>query len=573
MADIFDEIADLISVDETPDSRFEVRAYKKAALAIGALQEPIEQMYAAGGHDALMTIPGVGKGLADKIEEYVNTGKISRLEKLKLKYPIQMADLTSVQGLGPKTAVALYRALGVRNIEDLKKAVQSHKVRDLPGFGAKREELLEAGLQMRESSKGRLLLGDAVPEAEGIVSALSKSGLVDKVLIAGSARRMRDTVGDIDILATSNAPSKVMDFFAKLPAVERIIVSGPTKTTVWLKVGLSCDLRVIEPDSFGAALQYFTGSKDHNVQVRQIAVKKGYKLNEYGLFDKKDKLVSSKDEADIYEALGMQLVPPEMREARGEVKLALEHKIPTIVELDDIFGDMHTHTKETDGTNTMEEMATAAIKAHLQYIAVTNHTKSLKVAHGMNDKQFISFFKKVDEMNEKLDGKLRIFKGGEVDILKDGSLDLQPSTIRQMDCVIGSVHSLFKMPETEMTKRITTALGTGLVTILGHPTGREVNGREPYQLNLDKVAESAEDNGVALEIDAFPGRLDLNDTNIMSASKYKVKFSVDSDSHSTMHFGFLKYGVGMARRGWLTKDRVFNSVDARRMEKMLASRK
>ena len=573
LADMLEEIADLISVDETPNSKFEVRAYKKAALTIGTLQEPVEQIYASGGKGALMALPGIGKGLAEKIEAYIKTGNIPRLDELKKRYPIRMGELTGVQGLGPKTAVALYKALGIKGIDDLKKALQEHKIRGLPGFGEKSEELLETGLQMRESSKGRLLLGDAMPEAEQIIKALSKSGLADKVLIAGSARRMRETVGDLDILATSKEPEKVMDLFSRLPSVERVIVSGPTKTTAWLKIGMSCDLRVIEPDSFGAALQYFTGSKDHNVQVRQIAVKKGYKLNEYGLFDRKGRLLSSKEEPEIYGILGMQWMPPEMREARGEVKLAQEHKIPKLVELGDIRGDMHTHTKETDGANTIEEMVDAAIGAHLQYIAVTNHTKSLPVAHGMNDSQFLDFFKKVDKLNDKLGGKLMIFKGSEVDILKDGSLDLEPATLKKMDCVVGSVHSFFKMPEAEMTARIEKALDSGMVTILGHPTGREVNGREPYQLRLDKVAECAERNDVALEIDAFPSRLDLNDTNIMLASRYKVAFSIDSDSHSTSHFGFLRYGVGTARRGWLTKGRVFNTADAKGMAKLLDSRR
>jgi DNA polymerase (family 10) len=573
LADIFDEIADMISVDDTPNSKFEVRAYKKAALTIGTLQEPIEQIYANGGKDALMNLPGIGKGLAEKIEQYLKTGKIQRYEELKKKYPIEMGKLTSIQGLGPKTAVELYRSLGVKNIEDLRKALRSHKVAGLPGFGPKSEELLTTGLQLLDSSQGRMLLGDAMPEAEQIVAALLKSGLVDKALIAGSTRRMRETIGDLDILATSKSPEKVSDFFSKMPSVEHVIVKGPTKTTVWLKIGLSCDLRVIDPDSFGAALQYFTGSKDHNVQVRQIAVKKGYKLNEYGLFDKKDGLLSSKDEEEIYGLLGMQWMPPEMREARGEVALAMEHKIPRLVELGDLKGDMHTHTKETDGANTIEEMASAAMGANLQYIAVTNHTKSLPVAYGMDDKKFLAFFKKIDKLNDKLGGKFRILKGGEVDILKDGSLDLEPATLKQMDCVVGSVHSYFKMSEDEMTKRINKALDTGLVTILGHPTGREVNGREPYPVRLEKVAESAERNGVALEIDAFPSRLDLNDTNIMRVSNYKIKFSIDSDAHRSSHFGFLRYGVGTARRGWLTKERVLNSQSLRDITKSIDSRK
>ncbi len=571
IADMLEEIASMLSVEETPSSRFEVRAYKKAALTIGTLQEPVEDIYRRGGIKGLMELPGIGKGIAGSIEEYLKTGHMKKYGSLKKKYPVDMGELTSIEGLGAKRTIALYRTLGIKTVADLKKAVNENKISKLQGFGERSELLIKKGIELKERSRGRILLGDGLPVAESIVRKLVGSGLVDRAMIAGSARRMRETVGDLDILALSKSGGKVMDFFSEMSEMSDTIVKGPTKTTVSLKIGINCDLRVISPKSFGAALQYFTGSRDHNVQVRTIAVNMRYKLNEYGLFDKNNKIIPTKDESEIYEKLGMQYMPPEMREARGEVKLALEHRIPVLVEMKDIRGDMHTHTNDTDGANTIEEMADAAISAGLDYFATTNHTKSLGIAHGMNESRFRKFFRKVDKLNESLEGKVTILKGAEVDILKDGSLDLSKECLKEMDCVIGSVHSYFKMAEEEMTGRIIKALDSGLVHVLGHPTGREINEREQYPLNMKKVFEAAERNGVMLEINAFPNRLDLNDTNIMSASHYDVKFSIGTDAHRTSHLAFMRYGVGTARRGWLTRERIVNTLSAKDIVKELHS--
>jgi DNA polymerase (family 10) len=360
-----------------------------------------------------------------------------------------------------------------------------------------------------------------------------------------------------------------MDFFTKLDNIDRIIAKGPTKTTVWLKIGMSCDVRVLEPKNFGAAVQYFTGSKDHNIQTRQIAIEHGYKLNEYGLFDKQGRNVGGEDEESIYAKIGLQWMPPEMREARGEVKLAQEHKIPHLVEQHDIRGDMHTHTKETDGVNTIEELANAASKLGYEYFATTNHTRSLTIANGMDETEFSRYFKKVDVLNAKLDGKSRILKGAELDILKNGKLDLSRECLKGMDCIVGAIHSSFRMDEKEMTDRVIKALDSGLIHILAHPTGRIINERVPYKIDLERVAEAAERNNVALEINAFPTRLDLNDTNIMLTSKYKVMFSIDTDAHSTDHLAFMRYGVGTARRGWLTKARILNTLPLEKLMKKL----
>jgi len=567
---MLDEIASMLSIEDTPSSKFEVRAYQKASLTIGTLQEPIEDIYKKDGVKGLMELSGIGKGIAASIEEYIKTGKMSKYENLKKKYPIDMKALTGIEGIGARKAIALYRQIGVKNVDDLKKAIKAHKISKLPGFGQKSEEVIEKSIGFYEKRGGRLLLGNALPVAESMVEKFIKSNLVEKAVIAGSARRMRETVGDLDILVTSKKSKEVMDFFTKMSEVSGVISSGPTKTSVRLKIGINCDLRVIEPESFGAALQYFTGSKDHNVQVRTISVNKGYKLNEYGLYDKKDKMIVAKSEEEIYEKLGMQWMPPEMREARGEVKLAQEHKIPILVDLKDIKGDMHTHTSDTDGTSTLEEMADAAIKLKLEYFATTNHTKSLTIARGMNESQFAKYFKKVDKLNDSLDGKIKILKGAEVDILKDGSLDLSKECLGTMDCVVGAVHSYFKMPEEEMTARIKKALDSGLVNIMAHPTGRQLNVREQYPVDIEKIFECAEQNNVALEINSFPERLDLNDTNIMKASKYKVKFSIDTDAHNAAHLNFMKYGIGTARRGWLTKDKVINTLPLKEILKVLS---
>ncbi len=570
IADMFDEMASMLSIDETASSRFEVNAYKKAALTLATLQEPIEEVYANGGIEALMGLPGVGKGLAGKIEEFLKTGRIEKYDLLKKKYPIDFKSLTLIEGLGPKKIVALYRALGVKDLESLKKAIESHKIRSLPGFGEKSEDVLRKGMELLSTSKGRMLLGDALPVAESIVKKLLESGMVEKAMIAGSTRRMRETVGDLDILAISKRGKEVMDFFSSIDDVESIIVKGDTKTTVWLNIGLSCDLRVIKPESFGAALQYFTGNKEHNIKVRKIAIKKGYKLNEYGIFDKRGKILPFTGEESIYKKLDMQYMPPEMREDRGEVELSLEHKIPKLIELSDIRGDLHTHTKETDGANTIEEMADAAMALKREYFATTNHTKSLRIARGMNENQFREFFKHVDKLNDALQGRIKILKGAEMDILKDGSLDLDESLLKEMDCVLGAVHSAFNMNEEEMTNRIIKALDSGRIHILAHPTGRVINGREAYPLNLEKVLEAAERNNVIMEINAFPNRLDLSDTNIMLASKYKVLFSIGTDAHRTSHMQFMRYGVGTARRGWLQKKRIVNALPLTDLQKLFS---
>ncbi|MCL4453242.1 PHP domain-containing protein [Ferroplasma sp.] len=420
---------------------------------------------------------------------------------------------------------------------------------------------------MVAATGSRILLGTGLNEARKIVAYLLSQKSVSRCEIAGSTRRMRETVGDIDILVTSEQPEKVMDLFIKYGGVKSTVVMGESKTTVLLDIGTTCDLRVIKPESFGSALQYFTGSKDHNVKVRKIAIDHNYKLNEYGLYAGDKNIMEGKDERAIYRELGMDYVPPEMREDRGEIDLVLSHKIPSLVELPDIKGDLHLHTKESDGMNTTDEMIAAAMKKNYEYIAITNHSKSLRIAHGMDDDQFMEYFEKIDRLSDKYN--IKILKGGEVDILKDGSLDLENDTLKAMDVVIASVHMDTNMNTENMTDRVINAVKTNKVNILGHPTGRLINERQPFQIDLDEVAKYCSKYKTAMEINASPQRLDLNDENILRTSRYGVAYSINTDSHNIYGYDNMELGVGTARRGWLTKNNIINTMNLNDLIKFL----
>jgi len=559
IAELFDEIADMLEL-EGDARKFEVFAYRKAAITIGTLQEDAGEIFEKKGVAGLMELPGIGKGIAGKIKEYVETGRISKYEELKKIYPVDFANLTKIQGVGSKRVFKLYKALKIKDIDGLKKAIEQHKIRELEGFGEKSEEEIRKGIERLESSGGRMLLGTALPEAEAIKEKLLRSGLVEHAVICGSTRRMRDTVGDLDILLVSSKGEKVMDFASRLHEVERVVAKGPTKTSVALKIGINCDFRLVERESFGAAVQYFTGSKDHNVKLREIAIKKGYKLNEYGLFDKKNRNVAAGENEDkIYEKLGLDCMEPEMRENRGEIALAVQHKLPRLLQLGDIQGDLHVHGKHTDGTETLEELAEAAMKLGRKYLGMADHSKSEYITGGMNDKEFESYFAEIDDANEKLDGKIRLLKSGEVDILKDGGLDLKDRTLDQMDFVLAAVHSSIKMEKNAMTNRVVSALNSGCVNILAHPSDRLILQREQLSIDMDSVFDAAKANGVVMEINAFPDRLDLNDENAMKAKKGGLKFSIATDAHRTYHLQFMRYGVGVAKRAWLVKEDVINT--------------
>ncbi len=566
ISEMLEEIADILEV-EGERSRFEVLAYRKAADTIGNLQERVEDIYRKSGTEGLMELQGIGKGIAGSIAESIDTGHMKKYDLLKKKFPVDFNAMTKVPGLGAKKVYKLYLELGIRNMKNLKEAVVKHRIMKLEGFGERSEGEIKKGIALLESSSGRMLLGNALPEADSIIKKIKESGLAEKVELAGSARRMRETVGDLDILVTTNDSEKVMDFFTSMKEIGRVLLRGPTKTTVALKIGINCDLRVVSTSSFGAALQYFVGSKDHNVRVREIAIKKGYKLNEYGLFNKKNRNVAVGDDSEVYRKLGMQYMPPEIRENKGEIELSLKGKVPRLVEIADIKGDLHVHTNHSDGSSSISEMAEAAKSIGREYIGITDHTKSEPVANGMDDKKFMKHFADIDRAVKNIEG-ISILKSAEIDILKDGSLDLQRKTLEMMDYRLASVHTNLKMPREEMTKRVVKALSSGYVDIMGHPTDRIIGGREPINMDLDKVFQTAADNGVVMEIDSFPGRLDLGDENIIKAKGYGIKFSIDTDSHDADHFKVLRYGIGTARRGWLAKSEVINALQ---LEKLIKS--
>lgn len=568
IAELFNEIADMMEL-ENGERKFEVRAYRKAAVVIGTMQEDVSEIYRNNGKEGLMEIPGIGTGLADRIVEYIKTGKMQKYSDYKKKYPIDFQSLTKLQGMGSKKIFILYTKLGVKNINDLKKVISSHKIKDLPGFGEKSERELSKGINLFESSKGRMLLGEALPEAESIIKKLRASGSVEKAEIAGSIRRMKETVGDIDILVISDKPEKVMDIASNLEEVSGIVVKGSTKTTLRLSMGLTCDIRVLRKNNFGAAMQYFIGSKEHNVKVRQIAIRKGYKLSEYGLFDKNGKSIAGQDEAEIYAKLGLEYIEPEMREDRGEIELAMRNELPKLVKLDDIKGDLHMHTKHSDGSNTIEEMTKAAMSLGREYIGFTDHSKSEHVAHGMDEKRVNLYFNELDKISDKYDNKIKILKSAETDILKDGSLDFNRKTLERMDYVLGSVHTNLNMSKEDMTKRILKCINDGIINIIGHPTDRLINRREPIRFDMEKVFQAAKDNGVIMEINSFPDRLDLNDENILKAKEFNLNFSIDTDSHKTTDLKFMRYGIGTARRGWLTKSEVINTLPYGKIVKLL----
>ncbi len=566
IARIFYEIADIL---EMQGVEWKPRAYRRAARAIETSSKDVGAIYQKDGLKALKEIPGVGDAIAKKIEEFIKTGKVKEYLRLKKGIPEGVEKIKNIPGMGPKKALFLHKKLKIKSIKDLEKAAKTGKIRKLPRFGEKSEEDILKGIKLLKSSAGKVLLGKAWPIAQEIISSLKKLREVQKISLAGSARRRKEVVRDLDILALSSNPKKVIEFFTKLPAVAAILAKGPTKSSVRLKDGLNCDLRVVEEKSFGAALQYFTGSKDHNIRCRQIAIKKGLKLNEYGIFDAKTKkYLCGKTEKEVYKKIGMQYVEPELRENQGEIEAALENKLPKLIGYKDIRGDLQMHTKYSDGVNTIEQMAKAAKQMGYEYIAITDHSKSEHIAHGMGEKRLSKYIAEIDKVNKKLKG-IRILKGAEVDILADGSLDYSDKYLKKLDIVIAAVHSRFKSTEAEMTKRILKALENRYVKILAHPTGRLINTRKPYAVNLSKVLLACKANNVWPEINAFPSRLDLNDAHTKDAIEKGVKLIINTDSHSADQLRYMEFGIATARRGWAGKKDIINTLPLKKFEKLL----
>jgi len=540
--------------------QFKPRAYEKVAYTIESLDRPVEEIYREGGIKALERLPGVGRGIAERIEELLQTGKMHDYEELRKRTPVDIAGLTAIEGLGPKNVKALYDALGIRTVEELEAAARAGKIRELPHFGQKSEEKILRGIEFLKRRTGRLPLGVALPLLEGICQRLECVEGVRAVAIAGSARRRKETVGDGDILVVSTEPEKVVDYFVRMPEVAHVVGHGTTKSMVKLENGFDVDLRVVPAASFGAALSYFTGSKAHNVALRRIALEKGLKLNEYGVF-RGEKQIAGKTEEEVYAALDLPFIPPELREDSGEIEAARAGRLPDLVGYDDVRGDLQVQTSWTDGANTIEEMVEEARRLGRQYIAITDHTRSLAMTGGSDEAKLRKQIAAIRRLNRKLRG-FRVLAGAEVNIDKDGNLDISDEVLAELDVVGIAVHSHFHMSKEEMTRRIIRAMENPHADILFHPTGRVLEKREPYEVDIDAIIEAAKRTGTVLEVDGYPDRLDLKDEHVRKAVAAGVKIVIDSDAHSAQHLRFVEYGIATARRGWAKKSDVLNCLPA-----------
>ena len=572
IARVLYEISGYLEMEDAP---FKPRAYEKAASAIEALDKDTSQIYKEGGLKALEEIPGVGVSIAEKIEEIIKTGKSKYHSQLKKEIPVNLLELLAVEGLGPKNIKKLYETLKIKNLADLEKAAKAGKIRGLEHFGEKSEENILKSIEFLKISGNRYILGFTMPELRKIADRLGKIKGVKKVDIVGSVRRRKETIGDADILAISENSKTIMDFFVNMPEVIRVYAHGETKSAIKLKNGMDVDLRVVPKESYGAALQYFTGSKDHNIIVREIAIKKGYKLNEYGLFKisgKKEIKIAGETEEKIYEKLGLDYIEPEMRENQGEIELAQNHKLLKLIDYGDLKGDLQIQTNWTDGENTVEECAEAAIKNGLEYIAITDHTKRLAMTGGLDEKKLIEQMRVIDKLNQQLttnNQQLKILKGSEVDILKDGTLDIIDEVLEKLDVVGAAIHSHFNLSREEQTKRMIKTMENKNVDIIFHPTGRIINKRPAYEIDMDEIIKAAKRTGTVLEIDAFPNRLDLKEEYVRKCVKAGVKMAIDSDAHAIAHMNYLEWGIAQARRGWATKNDIINCWPLEKMLRML----
>lgn len=554
IARIFNEIAELLELKG--ENVFRIRAYRRAAQNIDGLSKDVATLT----DEELAAIPGIGKDLIGKIHEYLEKGSVAKHEELKKEIPEGVLDLLRVPGLGPKKAKQFYDMLKIKSVDELEAAIKKGKLSGLPGIQKKTEENILKGIEQIKRGTERRPLGRVLPLAEDIVRRMKDGAPVDRIEVAGSIRRMKETVKDIDILTISKRPEAVMDAFVKLPHVSRVLMQGPTKSSIVAEDGIQVDLRVVEEDSFGAALQYFTGSKQHNIKLREMAVRKGLKINEYGAFrEPGDKKIGGKTEEEMYKILKLPFIPPELREDSGEIEAALAGKLPDLIELGDIKGDLHVHTKWSDGSHDLDTVVEAARKKGYDYIAITDHTKGLGVAHGLDEKRLADEIKLIDEANKRYAG-FKILKGTEIDIRSDGRLDLADEALAGLDIVVASVHSGFKQTKDQITKRILAAIRNPSVSVIAHPTGRLIGERDAYAVDIEAILKEAAKYGVAMEVNAYPLRLDLNDLHIKMAKQYGVPLVISTDTHVTSQFDFMSYGVSVARRGWVEKKDVLNAL-------------
>ncbi|MDR7561807.1 MAG: DNA polymerase/3'-5' exonuclease PolX [Armatimonadota bacterium] len=553
IAAMFNDIADMLEIKG--ESPFRITAYRRAARALEGLTEDVAAIAARG---ELEEIPGIGKGIAEKIREYLETGTCKYYEELKAQLPPGLTTLMSVPEVGPKTALLLYQKLGITTIDQLEQAAREGRIRTLPRMGAKTEENILKGIALLRRTKERLPIGQVLPHAQDLLEALRATPGVDQISLAGSLRRMKETIGDIDILVTSARPDPVMEVFTTFPRVRQVLARGPTRSSVILDVGIQADVRVVEPECFGAALQYFTGSKDHNVKLRERAVRRGLKINEYGVFRTPgDQRIAGRTEEEVYAAVGLPWIPPEIREDQGEIELAERGALPRLVELADIRGDLQMHTRWSDGADTLEEMARAARALGYEYIAVTDHSQSLKFVGGVPVDELRAHARVARQVSDKVG--IAVLMGTECDILPDGRLDYPDDVLRELDVVVCSVHSRLKMGPQEMTERIIRALENPHTDILGHPTGRLLGQRDPYEVDMEAILDAARRTGTAVEINASPERLDLNDTHAKMARERGVMLVISTDAHNRYQLRYMQFGIGIARRAWLQKEHVLNT--------------
>ena len=585
IAKIFFQIADFMKMEGIA---FKPQAYIRVALNLESLNEDVGEIYKRDGLLGLQKIPGVGKGLAEAIEEYLKKGKIKTLEDFKKKSPIKLDELLNVESLGPKKIKVLYEKLGIKNLKDLEKQAKKHNIAELDGFGDKAEQNILQGLEFLKTASGRLSLGIVLPIAREIVEKLKLLPEVKQISLAGSLRRRKETIGDADILVASDNPKKIMDYFVALDGVEKVWAKGDTKASVRMKMGFDMDLRVVKEESFGSALQYFTGSKEHNIATRKAASEHGLNFSVYGLFNAAriatqsvagggDKQIAGKTEEGVYNALGLSFIEPELREDGGEITAALSERsesngLPDLVKLGDIKGDLHCHSDWDGGENSIEEMVQTAMAMGYEYIGISDHTKFLKIENGLDEKQLLKQNEAIEKINEKLQVssfKFQVLHGCECNILNDGSLDIKDEVLEKLDYVIAGLHSSLKMPKKEMTERLIKAMKNPNVDIISHPTTRLLGKREEAHLDFDKILKTAKETGTILEINSSPERLDLNDFYIRRAKVEGVKMIINTDSHQKEQLILMEYGVSMARRGWAEKQDIVNTLPVEELIKNL----
>ena len=566
IAQTFNRIANLLEIKG--GNRFRVRAYRNAARTIESLGKSLQEMVQQG--EDLTSLPGIGKDLAGKIREIVETGRLSRLEELEKQVPPGLVELLKVEGLGPKRIKILHDKLGITNLEELRDAASQDKIRELPGFGKKLEDLILKGVVLAKKEGRRFRWSLAESYVTEILDHLKKAPGLDNVQVAGSFRRKKETVGDLDILVTAREPGKVIEHFVRFPGIKNVISQGRTRSTVILSSDLQIDLRAVDAESYGSALHYFTGSKAHNIAIRTIAQKAGLKINEYGIF-KGEQRIAGREETDIFKAVGLTFIEPELRENRGEIQAARAGRLPHLITLKDIRGDLHMHTTWSDGKYSVEEMAEAARGLGYSYIAITDHSKRMTITKGLDDRRVLEQGEEIDLAREKIQD-IKILKGIEVDILEDGSLDLSDEALSTLDIVLAAVHSRFRLSREKQTRRILTALDNPHVNVIAHPTGRLIGEREAYRVDMERIMEKALEKGCFLELNSQPARLDLNDVNLKLASDMGVKIVISTDSHNTDGLHFMRYGINQARRGWLEPQDVVNTRPLDKLFKLIRRR-